>query len=264
MLQVDATVGHWYSKSIAKRIETSPSSAPRIFKLLRHLSAWLDRSEGNVEFYSIEQPEELPVYVAACVIRRPRTFPALMIGHGVAFDLERAMYRALYEAIPILLVSQIQTVRKMYGDPSPDETSLSKPSVSIRELFSELRTDRVTDLETAVAYYALPENAEKLFPGRFNPDQMVTSTEIYERIPPIWKGLSAVLQIEAMLRAIMRHFRIFAMDLTAPDTEKLGLRVTRFFSPDLLSLPIPSFPEAAHPRFSAYGGFRSTEPHPYP
>jgi hypothetical protein len=67
-----------------------------------------------------------------------------------------------------------------------------------------------------------------------------------------------------MLGEVVRRYRVFAMDLTMEDTARLGMRVARLYSPDLMCLCLPSLPEAAHPRFRAYGGFRSVEPHPYP
>lgn len=67
-----------------------------------------------------------------------------------------------------------------------------------------------------------------------------------------------------LLSLTVERYRIFALDLSAQDTLSLGFRVVRLFSPDLLPLYAPSFPEGDHPRFAAYGGFRNAAPHPYP
>jgi ribosomal protein S12 methylthiotransferase accessory factor len=54
------------------------------------------------------------------------------------------------------------------------------------------------------------------------------------------------------------------IDLTTPDIRDLGLRVLRVWSPDLLTLCLPSAPPLAHPRFGDYGGVGEEKPHPYP
>lgn len=263
LLQVDATVGHWYSASTAPRIEVSPRSTPRLARFLARNAAWLDRVNGRCEFYALRQPERMPVYVAACVIRRDDGFPALMIGHGVETDLEHAMYRALYEAVPISLVTHIQVLRQMFGEPKPGEP-VQPRAASVRALFGRLDPGDVTDLETGVAWYALPENAAGLFPARFDPGAVVGGPDLYREVAPAWRGVPPEAVCGEMLRECARHFRLYGMDLTTEDLAALGFRVLRVYSPDLMSLPLPSFPEAAHPRFAAYGGFRSAAPHPYP
>jgi thiazole/oxazole-forming peptide maturase SagD family component len=264
MVQVDVTVGHWYSHQTAPRIEVSSQSTPRLVRLLERNRAALDRAGGRCEFYWLSSPEELPVYVVACAIRRPGEFPSVGIGHGVAVDLERAMYRALYEAIPISLVALLQALRALFGDPLPDGKKPVPRAQNVRALFGKLDIRRVTDLEAAVVYYALPENAERLFPSRFDPGVVRTRQDIEAAVPPRWRELPVDRLCAQMIDILATHFRLYGMDLTTPDISQMGLKVARVFSPDLMALPIPSFPEAAHPRWKAYGGFVSAQPHPYP
>jgi len=54
------------------------------------------------------------------------------------------------------------------------------------------------------------------------------------------------------------------LDITPPDIASLGLVAQRVWSPHLLGLCLPSWPQQAHPRFSAYGGAAGTTPHPHP
>jgi len=54
------------------------------------------------------------------------------------------------------------------------------------------------------------------------------------------------------------------LDLTTPDIADLGFRVARVWSPDTLSLSLPSAAPVLHPRFRAYGGVIRESPHPYP
>jgi len=54
------------------------------------------------------------------------------------------------------------------------------------------------------------------------------------------------------------------LDLTTADIRDLGFYVVRVWSPDTISLSLPSAPPVMHPRFQAYGGIRNEAPHPYP
>jgi hypothetical protein len=58
--------------------------------------------------------------------------------------------------------------------------------------------------------------------------------------------------------------RLVTLDLTTPDLADLGFVVVRVWSPDTLSLALPSAPPTAHRRFGAYGGATHRDPHPYP
>lgn len=54
------------------------------------------------------------------------------------------------------------------------------------------------------------------------------------------------------------------VDCTTPEARQLGFYVPRVWSPDTMSLCLPSAPPLNHPRFNAYGGAEDTvEPHPY-
>jgi hypothetical protein len=204
LLQIDATVGHWYSRSTAPRIELSPSSTPRLARFFERFSGWLHRAGLQIEFYWLQQPEALPLYIVACALRRPDGYPALSLGLGADAGLEEAMYSALYE------------------------------------------------------------NAAKLFPARFDPVLVVGGPEIRRLVPPLAAEIEPErVGVELIRRTLLKH-RLFMLDLTAADMATLGFKVVRLFSPDLLALCAPSFPEAAHPRFAAYGGCSSFEPHPYP
>jgi thiazole/oxazole-forming peptide maturase SagD family component len=264
MLQVDATVGHWYSTSTAPKIEVSRESTPRFLQFSERQAQWLQRDCARYEFYWLRQPEDLPCYVIACAVRGTESFPALCIGLGAATDLEEAMYRALYEAIPVSIVAMIQALMQLFEDPGSDQLPPRRRTADLKSLFARLDTSQVMDLEAAVAYYAMPEYADRVFPSHFDPRQTIGVPEIYGMVPPVWRSEPAEHLRSLMLAEVARRYRVFAMDLTMADIARLGLRVARLYSPDLMCLCLPSLPEAAHPRFRAYGGFRSAEPHPYP
>ena len=54
------------------------------------------------------------------------------------------------------------------------------------------------------------------------------------------------------------------LNLTTHEAKELGFVVTRVWSPDSLSLCLPSMVQKAHARFQAYGGVKHVHPHPYP
>jgi hypothetical protein len=174
------------------------------------------------------------------------------------------MYRALYEAIPIALVVEMRALREMYGDPPDDGSRPTPRAPDVRTLFDQLDPNAVANLESAVAYSALHERAEELFPTRFDPNALVTTGDIYGTVAPVWRESPPGRVCAELLAEVRRRWRIFVIDLTTAEAADLGLRVARVLSPELMALPLPSFPEAAHPRFDAYGGFASAAPHPYP
>jgi thiazole/oxazole-forming peptide maturase SagD family component len=260
LLQLDAAMGHWYNLSTAPRIEISPRSTPRFARFCETYSAWLNRANSRFEFYWLRRPpDELPVYVVACASRRASGFPALTLGLGIATDLEMALYSALRETMPIASIAMMRALVLLYE--SSREGPSRRLASDLHEAYEKINASEITDLETAVGYYALPEYAEMLFPARFDPQQVVTGPEIYKLVPPLGESETMVTML---LSEAIKHYRLFALDLSTEDSVGLGFRVARLYSPDLLPLCFPSFPEGAHPRYKAYGGFRSTAPHPYP
>ncbi|HEY6392182.1 MAG TPA: YcaO-like family protein [Bryobacteraceae bacterium] len=262
LLQIDATVGHWYSNSKAPRIEMSSSSTPRLARLFERYRDWLSRSGVQIEFYWLKQPEELPIFVVACAVRRPGGYPSLSFGLGADADLEAAMYSALCEAIPVSVIALINAVEQLYGPQKDNGAMPQRLHADLQTAYSRLDLKKLMNFDHAVGYWALPENAAKLFPARFDSDAVLGGPDIRRQVASLPAG-NGDAGIE-LIRATLEHHRLFMFDLTAPDTEALGFKVVRLFSPDLLALCAPSYPEAAHPRFAAFGGFRSFDPHPYP
>jgi thiazole/oxazole-forming peptide maturase SagD family component len=264
LLQLDATMGHWYSNSAAPIIDTSASSTPRFAQFLKMYAPWLDRSGVQIEFYWLRRPDDgIPVYVVACLCRRAEGFPALTAGLGIATDLEQAMYSAIYETIPISYGTMLSALSQLYEYAEPVAHQMKRSANNLYEAYQQVDSSSIIDLDTALGYYALPTNAATIVPSRFDPRQVVTGPEIRRQVPQLQRSATQTITGQLLSLAIERY-RIFALDLSAEDAVSLGFRVVRLFSPDLLSLYAPSFPEGDHPRFEAYGGFRSAAPHPYP
>ena len=264
LLQIDATMGHWYSNSVAPMIDTSASSTPQFAQFWKMYAPWLDRAGVQIEFYWLSRPDDgIPLYVVACICRRPEGFPALITGLGAAADLEQAMYSALYEVVPITSAVPMIALEQLYEYAKPGEHQIRRRANSVYGAYQQFNTSDICDLDSALGYYALPEGAATVIPSRFNPRQVVTGPEIRRQVPPL--QVSDPRDVTGRLLAqTIERYRIFALDFSAQDIVSQGFRVVRLFSTELLTLYAPSFPEGDHPRFEAYGGFRNDAPHPYP
>ncbi|MFC0849821.1 YcaO-like family protein [Streptomyces noboritoensis] len=239
LVQVDTAIGHWYGSSESVVVELDDR--------LRALRSLLDRHySGTVapEFHWLPSPD-LPGFTVACILRSPGgAIPAISIGLGSGSGLERSMYRALLEAVG---------VHALAG------WSLLEAEAESEEQSAEERLAGMFDLESNVGYYATIEGAravEERFArsvresaGNLPPD---------DRRPPRQLAGAMVDAFRATGKSL------YWFDLTAPDIRQLGFTAVRVWSPDMLTLPFPSAPPAAHPRFAAHGGFGNPLPHPYP
>jgi thiazole/oxazole-forming peptide maturase SagD family component len=261
LLEIDAAMGHWYSGSAAPRIDATRSSTPRLARFLEMAEPWLGRTGSRFEFYWLRSASDLPVYVVACTYRSD-SYPALAVGLGAATDLESAMYTALRESIPITAIALLRGLALVNENTRSGETR--RLAADLAEAIGNVSTDAITDLETAVAYYAAPGQSEEVFNTRFDSAALVSGQEIQREVITLGNKDDIDSVFVALASEAGRRHRLLAMDLTTEESVGLGFRVTRIYSPDLLPLFLPSFPEIDHPRFRAYGGFRSTAPHPYP
>lgn len=264
LLQIDAAVGHWYSHATAPRIEISETSTPRFARFLAMYPAWLHRAGTQLEFYWLQQPDGLPVYTVVCALHNPQGYPALSLGLGCAIDLEDALYSSLIEAIPVSYVAMINGMAQLYGANQSELEIPERRQRDLRTAYRKLNTNAIKDFDDAVGFYAIPENAEKLFPRRFDPHRVLRGAEIKEQFPSLAKQHEAHPVVTQLLPQVLQHHRLYAFDMSAIDCVELGFYVVRLYSPDLLPLCLPSFPVGGHPRFKNYGGFHSSEPHPYP
>jgi hypothetical protein len=267
LLQLDATMGHWYSGSTAPGIEVSPTSTPRFARFFALYSPWLDRANANIEFFWLQRPNDgIPVHIVACTCRQASGFPALTVGLGASIDLEQAMYSALYETIPISYAAMASGLEHLYEYAAPGKQHPERLAKNLNEAYASLDSGNILDLDSGVGYYALPANTEKIIPSRFDSRQKVGGPEIRRQVQAVDKGDFATPDALAtfLVSRALQHYRLFALDFSASDSIALGFRIVRLFSPDLLALSAPSFPEGAHPRYQAYGGFHTSAPHPYP
>jgi hypothetical protein len=117
----------------------------------------------------------------------------------------------------------------------------------------------ILDLDSNVVHYAQGHGAETL---RHKFDER--SEVAFSALPhlPAQGPAAAVARLLTLLRD--KGLRVLSCNATTEDARRLGLHTLRFWSPDLLSLPLPSAPARLHKGFAAYGGWTNDDPHPYP
>jgi hypothetical protein len=120
--------------------------------------------------------------------------------------------------------------------------------------------DAIYDLDTNVGLYAVHAGTTQIR-DRFGACSRTSALDL----PPDWGTGNAEEDVRVMLEAsTATEKRLVLFDLTTIDVQALGFRVVRLWSPDLLSLPLPSAPPLEHPRFADYGRAAHEAPHPYP
>ncbi|GCE21476.1 YcaO-like family protein [Dictyobacter kobayashii] len=263
LLQIDAAMGHWYSTTTAQKIDVSPQSTPRFAHFLTQYSSWWKREDSDIEFYWLPQPDGIPVYIVICAIRRPTGYPAVAFGLGVSLDLDTALYGAFIEAIPVNFIAMVNGLDRLYGTRDTNETP-QRQTKDLQSAYRSFESSTDTDFDSNVGFYALPEQATRLFPARFDPRRQISGSAIRQQVAEIPRDTPFDEANSILFAKVLQKYRIYALDITTNDSKALGYRVVRLFSPDLLALCAPRYPQASHPRFQAYGGFHKVEPHPYP
>jgi thiazole/oxazole-forming peptide maturase SagD family component len=238
LLQMDAAMGAWYGGIPAPEIQLDDR--------LSDIRTIMEETRGtayDVSFHWVRSAD-FDVHVVVCLLRsRGDALPAASVGISCEMVLQKACYKAFLEASSVPHLAQMGCL----GD--------------TRVLRNEKPLDPTTigDLDANVLYYSLPQNrptVDRLFPR----DQRVHASDL----PDDFQGDDADTTEQLLDRFRRNGMRLYHLDLTTPDVEDLGFVVRRIYSPDLLSLCLPSYPQAGHPRFKAYGGIKVVEPHPYP
>lgn len=261
MIQVDALMGYWYAAKPVVRFLPSEQDTPRFCRLRRLHRRSLDRPDFDFEFYWFQQVDGLPLYIVACVMRREEGYPVAVVGVGSNSDLEAAMYSAMIESIPLSSLAAVTALERL----QPRQDRANPPGeikrVSRDALFAAMADDQYRNLDDNVGYYASSSEAVSVLDARFRRRDVVAVSDIRANVEA---GRRSGDPLRDYLHGTSARHRLFVADLTTEDWLSVGLKVVKLRSPDMLTLCLPSMPEAAHPRFQAYGGFRSFAPHPYP
>jgi thiazole/oxazole-forming peptide maturase SagD family component len=237
LIQIDAAVGHWYGHGEAVAI----GSDARTGALERLLARLLRDGGPRPRFYWLRSAD-LPGFAVACVLEWDE-LPRCAVGLGCELGLADAMYKAFLESAAVAQLAKVILFRQATAGV---EAGAADP-------------DAIYDLDTNVAYYAV-HGDEPTFRERFAEADPVAPSSL-----PRDAGLEPADAVRTLVAAFRDSSKRLAfLDLTSADVRELGFCVVRVWTPDLLSLPLPSAPPLEHPRFAAYGGAVHDRPHPYP
>lgn len=237
LIQIDAAMGHWYGRQAAVLISPGPRtrSVDRVVRTRLH-------PDGPVPtFYWLPSPD-LPGLAVACLLTSP-AIPRVAVGLGADLRLDRAMYRAFLEAAAVAQLAKVILFRRSLEDGAAAE--------------NEPDPNAIYNLDANVGYYAMQER--DVIRARFGGTQTAASD-----LPP-----DVDASTTEDVRRLVAGFRdsgkeLIFLDLTTTDIRSLGFCVVRLWSPDVLTLSLPSAPPVLHSRFADYGGVTHEAPHPYP
>jgi thiazole/oxazole-forming peptide maturase SagD family component len=239
LIQIDSVMGHWYGNGKARRI--------RLDRRTQAVAAVVERqfagSAVSPEFYWVANAD-LPGFAIVCLIRsKPGTVPAVALGIGIDLHIVDAMYKALLEAVGVFQLAKLSLINR-------DLTDVTRGGIEPASIYN---------LDDNVCWYAFPENITAI-ERKFDSRDSVASGDL-----PGDCGHDPEEDISYLVASFgSTGKQLFSVDLTAVDVQHLGFTSVRVWSPDTLSLCLPSAPQARHPRFAAYGGFQNAGPHPYP
>ena len=246
VVQLDSAVGHWHGTGRSVRIGWDARTRLLERVLRRHFADL----PGEPEFHLLPNAD-LPGFSVACLLRQPEGLvPRIAIGLGSGAKLVPTMYRALLEAAGVQWLACWVAVQ---------ERAESAGSTGSGSGSGASATDSFYDLETNVGHYA-GEQGSEVVERRFADCDSASASDL----PADHEGGPRELVRRTVDAFRATGKRLYWADLSTTDIASLGFSVQRVWSPDTLSLPLPSAPPALHPRFEQYGGFRGHAPHPYP
>jgi thiazole/oxazole-forming peptide maturase SagD family component len=239
LIQLDSVMGHWYSSWKAYEIEMDERTA-NLNKLINQYSI---ASRHTYRFYYIPNPD-LAGFSIACVYIQDTALPRVVIGLGADLLLENAMYKAFLETVASVGLARMLIFKGKY---------------QLDKHISPIDPDQLYDLDRNVEYYG----CGKAF--HFIEDRFLNMHKIKASDLPSDKGGNQQEQVNHLINTFVKNNkRIYWLDLTNVEAKSLGFRVARVWSPDTLSLCLPSAPQSMHSRFNDYGGIEHEHPHPYP
>lgn len=239
LIQLDTVIGHWYSgwKIYQIELDHRVSAFHALFK--RYTST----SQHHYLFYYLPNPNLAGITVA-CVYLQEKGLPKVVIGLGADLSLESAMYKAFLETVASVGLARMVVFK--------GKNELDKHS-------SIIDPNQLYDLDRNVEYYGAGQKYSRIEERFLRMPGMRASD-----CPPDVSGTPAQ-QLRQLINSFKQHNkRLYYLDLTGSEEKALGFNVVRVWSPDTLSLCLPSAPQILHPRFNDYGGFKHADPHPYP
>ncbi len=241
LVQLDSAMGNWYGAT--KAIKILPDE--RTKDLISILNKTLSDHSYKADFYLLPNPDLLG-FATACIIDNGEQLPAMVVGLGCCTSLESSLYKSYIEAVSCHQLAKIIAVKEFFP------AGGKKRQVIID-------TEHIADLDTNVFYYSLPENRQKV-KARFDTGVVKKASEC----PPDIPG-TELEQVRSLIDAFrIANKELLFLDLTTDEATQMGMMTFRVWSPDTLSLSIPSFPALANKRYNEYGNIQNTSIHPLP
>ena len=236
LIQVDAAMGNWYGSATPVHIRHDYRT-----RIVHNLIGRQLYSYGPApQFYWLPNAD-LPGITIACVISDQRV-PKWAVGLSCDLRLSRAVYRAFLEAVAVRNLAKAVLLRRAMG-----------------QVRDPIEPGRIYDLDSNIAYYATEDRSA--FLAKFGcGTPSVSASDLPADI---------YLGVTGDVRHLIESFRetgkdLVLLDLTTTDIREIGFHIVRVWSPETLSLSLPSAPLSMSTRFAAYGGFTNEAPHPYP
>lgn len=239
LIQLDSVMGHWYSSWKAYQIEFDG----RLSSLTALMTRYNSGSLHQYKFYYIPNPDLLG-FTIACLYLQDRGLPKVVIGLGADLSLENAMYKAFLETVASVGLARMVVFKGKY--------ELGKHN-------NPMDSSSLYDLDRNVEYYGAGNNLDRI-KERFIDMSSIKASDIQQDIEGNHE--SQVATLIASFRKSNKN--IYFLNLSGAEEEALGFKVMRVWSPNTLSLCLPSAPQLAHSRFNEYGGISHEDPHPYP
>lgn len=238
IVQIDSAIGCWYGRQRAVHLTLDG----RVALVQQAINRTLHRHGPSLRFFSMPNAD-LPGFSIACLVESG-DIPHVAVGLGCDLRLSRAIYKAFLEGVAVAHLAKIV---------------LFRGRVEAAAGVANAPADVFYDLDSNVGHYADGHDADVIdmcFPNQ--PSVVASDMDKDHYGSP---SDDAVWLLGAMAAT---GKRLAVLDLTTPDIADLGFIALRVWSPDTLSLPLPSAPAVRHPRFGAYGGVVHERPHPLP
>jgi thiazole/oxazole-forming peptide maturase SagD family component len=240
IIQVDSTIGHWYTNFKSPLILFDERTKP-MEKILKTHQMPLQRMPT---FFWLKNPDLAGISVACILEKSEKSYPRVAVGLGASTTLNDAMYKAYLEATGVANLSNILMLKEsLYRDNKNDDAEINY----------------IYDIDSNVSLYGRGINYS-FFESKFNKQETITASNI----TPDLIG-TKIEKLNTLIKSFKNSNKeILFSDLSSIEARELGFYIPRLWSKDTLSLCLPSAPPAKHPRFNDYGGFTHDAPHPYP
>lgn len=239
LIQLDSTMGHWYTNYPAYEIVLDE----RTQSLQNIIDKIAVPSQINMKFFLLNNPDLKGFTVAALFYNNDGHLPKAVIGLGADTSLQRAMYKALLEGVGTLGLARLEIFKREFTE----------------EKEATIDPKHIYDLDANCEYYGRGHNFD-LIKTRFLDSEKMQASQL----PSDIEGTEEE-QFEILKKSFADSGKdLLEVDMNIDEVKTLGFKVIRLWSPDTLSLCLPSFVPKAHPRFKSYGGVQHEAPHPYP